>query len=66
MLGANKLLAMAKDTGGLHPITMSEVFLRLISRYIILQLWGLFEEHLSFHHFRVSTPKGCEAIPFGI
>jgi hypothetical protein len=27
VLGANKLLAMAKDTSGLHPIAMNEVFL---------------------------------------
>jgi len=26
MLGANKLLAMAKDIGGLRPIAMGEVF----------------------------------------
>jgi hypothetical protein len=26
MLGANKLLAMAKDTGGLCPIVIGEVF----------------------------------------
>jgi hypothetical protein len=27
VLGANKLLAMAKDTSGLHPIAMNKVFL---------------------------------------
>ncbi len=27
VLGVNKLLAMAKDIGGLHPIVVSEVFL---------------------------------------
>jgi hypothetical protein len=26
MLGVNKLLAMAKDTSGIHPITVSKVF----------------------------------------
>jgi hypothetical protein len=36
MLGVNKLLAMAKDIGGLHPITISEMFLRLINYSIIL------------------------------
>jgi hypothetical protein len=45
---------------------MSKVFLQLISRCIVLQLWGLFQEHLSFHEFGVSTLKGCEAIPFVI
>ncbi len=47
MLGANRLLAMAKDIGGFHPIAIGEVFLWLISHSIILQLWGLFQEHLS-------------------
>jgi hypothetical protein len=36
MLGANRLLAMAKDTNGFHLIAMGEVFLRLISCSIIL------------------------------
>jgi hypothetical protein len=36
------LLAMVKDIGGFHPNVMGEVFLWLISRSIILQLWGLF------------------------
>jgi hypothetical protein len=27
MLGANRLLAMAKDIGGFHPIAIGEVFL---------------------------------------
>jgi len=36
MLGVNKLLAMAKDTGGLHPISVGEVFLQLINCSIVL------------------------------
>ncbi len=32
----------------------------------ILQLWGPFQEHLSPHQFKVSTPRGYVAIPFGI
>jgi hypothetical protein len=43
MLGANRLLAMAKNTGGLHPIAIAEVFLRLISHSIVLQLRGPFQ-----------------------
>jgi hypothetical protein len=42
MLGANKLLAMAKDISGLCPIAISEVFLQFISHSIVLQLWGPF------------------------
>ncbi len=65
-LGANKLLVMAKDTCGLHPIVVGEVFLQLISRYVVLQLQGPFHEHLSPHQFGVLTHGGCEAIPFGV
>jgi hypothetical protein len=36
VLGVNKLLAMVKDIGGLRPIAMGEMFLRLISCSIIL------------------------------
>ncbi len=36
MLGANKLLAIAKDTKGFRPIIVSKVFLWLISRTIVL------------------------------
>jgi hypothetical protein len=66
VLGANKLLAMAKDIGGLCPIAIGEVFLQLISRSTILQLWGPFQKHLSPHQFGISTLGGCEAIPFNI
>jgi hypothetical protein len=47
MLGVNKLLAMPKDISGLHPIVLGEKFFRLISRSIVLQLRGPFQEHLS-------------------
>jgi len=40
VLGAIRLLAMAKDTNGLHPIAMGEVFFQLISCSIVLQLQG--------------------------
>ncbi len=42
VLGANKLLAMVKDIGGLHPIVVGKVFFQLISHSIVLQLWGFF------------------------
>jgi hypothetical protein len=60
------LMAMAKDTGGIRPIVVGEVFLWLITCSIVLQLWGPFQEHLSSHQFGISTPRGYEAIPFGI
>jgi len=49
MLGANRLLAIVKDIGGLHLIVIGEMFFRLISHSIVLQLWGSFQEHLSPH-----------------
>ncbi len=49
MLGANKLLVMAKDISGLHLIVVSEVFFQLISRSIVLQRHGSFQEHLCPH-----------------
>ncbi len=42
MLGVNKLLAMAKDIGGLPHITEVEVFIWFISRSIVLGLQGPF------------------------
>jgi hypothetical protein len=36
VLGVNRFLAMAKDTSGLCPIVMGEMFLRFINRSIIL------------------------------
>jgi len=61
VLGTNKLLAMAKDTEDLHPIVISEIFFQLIN-----QFGGSFQEHLSPHQFKVSTPRGYETILFGI
>jgi len=66
VLGASRLLAMVEDIVGFRLIVVSEVFFRLISRSIVLQLQGLFQEHLSPHHFGILTFGGCEAILFGI
>ncbi len=66
VLGASKLLAMVKDTSGLCPIAIGKVFLWFNSRSIILQLWGLFQEHLSPHEFGVLTFGGYKAIIFSI
>ncbi len=49
MLGASKLLAMAKDSGGFHPIVIGKMFFQPINRSIVLQFWGPFQEHLSPH-----------------
>ncbi len=66
VLGVNILLAMAKDICGHCSIAISKVLFRFISRSIVLQLWGLFQEHLSPHQFGVLTFGGCEAIIFDI
>jgi len=42
VLGASRLLAMAKDIGGLRPIIISEVFFLFINHSIVLQLRGPF------------------------
>jgi hypothetical protein len=66
MLGVNRLLAMAKNIIGFYFIVVGEVFLQLINRSIILQLWKLFQKHLGPHQFGISTLGGCEAIHFFI
>jgi hypothetical protein len=38
VLRASRLLAMAKDIGGLRHIIIGEMFFQLISRSIVLQL----------------------------
>ncbi len=55
MTGVDKLLTMAKDTRGLHPIAISKTIFWFISYSIVLQLWVPFQEHLSPHQFKVST-----------
>jgi hypothetical protein len=49
VLGASRLLAMAKDIDRLHPITIGKVFFQSINCSTILQLRGLFQKHLSPH-----------------
>ncbi len=66
MLGASRLLAMAKDMGSLHLIAICEVFLWLINHFIVLQLQRPFQEHLFPHQVQILTPGGCETIIFGI
>jgi hypothetical protein len=37
VLGASRLLAIAKNTGGFRPIDVGDMFFRLISRSIVIQ-----------------------------
>jgi hypothetical protein len=42
MLGASRLLAIAKDTSGFHHIIVSEMFIQFINHSVVLQLQGSF------------------------
>jgi hypothetical protein len=66
VLGANRLLAMAKDISGLHPIVIGEVFFQFINHSNVLQLHGSLQEHLCPHQFGISSLRSYEAIIFGI
>jgi hypothetical protein len=57
---------MVNNIRGFCPIVGGELFLQLINRSIVLQLWRLFQEHLSPHQFGISTLGGCETISFRI
>ncbi len=60
------MLATAKDTNGLRPIVVGEVFFQLINRSMVRQLRGPFKEHLSPHQFGISTLRDYEDILFGV
>jgi hypothetical protein len=66
VLGANRLLTMSKHSCGFRIIVIGKMFFQPINHSIVLQLWGPFQEHLSPHQFGVLTPRGYEAIFFGI
>jgi hypothetical protein len=54
VLGANKLLAMAKKTSGFSLIAVSKMFFQLMNCSIVLQLQGPFQEHLSPHQLSIN------------
>jgi hypothetical protein len=69
MMGASRLLVIAKDIGGIRPIAVGKVFFRLISCSIILQLEGPFYKHLSpisleFRPLEVVRPSFLASKPF--
>ncbi len=66
VLGVNKLLTMAKDTSGLRFITMGKVFFSPYQSFHCPITSRVILGAPIPHQFRVSTPKGCEAIFFGI
>jgi hypothetical protein len=65
-----RLLAMAKPVvdgpDGVRPIAVAEVFQRLISRAIALQMRDTFQEYFSPLQYAVATLAGCETIIAGI
>jgi hypothetical protein len=66
VLGVSILLVMAKNTNGLCPIAINEIFFLLFYHSIVLQFRRSFQEHLSPHQFGILTLRGYEAIPFNI
>ncbi|GAQ93619.1 hypothetical protein KFL_017180010, partial [Klebsormidium nitens] len=69
-LSSCRLLALAKAVpdgpDGVRPIAIAEVFQRLVSRSIALQMRDAFQQFFSPLQFAVSTPGGCESIIAGI
>jgi len=56
VLGANKLLAIAKDIRGFCLIIVGKTFFQLINRSIVLKLRRMFQKHLSSHQLGVFIP----------
>jgi hypothetical protein len=69
-LSSCRLLAMVKPVvdgpDGVRPIAVAEVFQRLISRAIALQMRDTFQEHFSPLQYAVATSAGCETIVAGV
>jgi hypothetical protein len=49
ILGATKLLTLAKPSSGIKPIAMGEVLYQLVSRVLCFQLWYVFFYQMLFH-----------------
>lgn len=65
-LRASRILAIAKNTSGIRPIAIGEVFLRLISHILVLQLRIPFQEYIFTHQFGVAMSRGYEFVSLGI
>jgi hypothetical protein len=59
-------MAMAKPEGGVRPIAVGEVLLKLVGRAIGRQLREQFQQALQPFQFGVATPGGCEAVVHGV
>lgn len=64
--GVNRLLILAKLSGGIRLIIMGEVFYHLVSKVSCLQFRDVFIFHLSPYQFKVAVKSGCEVMFHGI
>jgi hypothetical protein len=60
---------MANNTSDFHPIIVREIFFQLISRSIVLQLWGYFKStyapiNLEYRPVEVVRPSFLAFEPF--
>eukprot|EP00850_Spirogloea_muscicola_P021666 SM000257S08650 [mRNA] locus=s257:175322:176538:- [translate_table: standard] len=63
---SSHLLALAKPTGGVRPIAMTEVVMRLVSKAVCSVLKPQLTSHLSPHQFGAGMSCGAEALVHGI
>ncbi|KAL2649469.1 hypothetical protein R1flu_017597 [Riccia fluitans] len=66
LLGASRLLALEKPSGGVRPIVMGEVLYRLVARTLGFQFWEALADHFSPLQFGVAMREGCETIIHGL
>jgi hypothetical protein len=65
ILGAIKLLSLAKLSSGIKLIVVVEAFYQLVSITLCFQLQDAFSFHLSFHQFCVVIKDGHEVMVHG-
>ncbi|KAL2634242.1 hypothetical protein R1flu_005721 [Riccia fluitans] len=66
LLGASRLLALEKPSGGVRPIAVGEVLYRLVARSLGFQFWDALADHFSPLQFGVVMRGGCETIIHGL
>ncbi|KAL2635415.1 hypothetical protein R1flu_006894 [Riccia fluitans] len=66
LLGASRLLALEKPSGGVRPIAVGEVLYRLVARTLGFQFREALADHFSPLQFGVATRGGCETIIHGL
>ncbi|KAL2620674.1 hypothetical protein R1flu_000879 [Riccia fluitans] len=66
LLGASRLLALEKPSGGVRPIDVGEVLYRLVARTLGFQFREALADHFSPLQFGVATRGGCETIIHGL